>query len=209
MRNIATLLATALLLAACNQQDPKSVAQRYWQALVDGDSEAAAKMATQASQPLFEQHVQALNAPDPLKQVAIDESRTIVVTVLNPDAGHPQADHPFNTVMVLEDGQWKVDLTQTRLPPPPTDVERRLKELSDTLSSSTEKNLESVEELVNEGMKLLDESLEQGSRDLGKTFREAMEKMQKQMRESIETMKKRREEMQQSPAGKDSGEGAI
>lgn len=209
------ILSTALLLSACmhEAEDPKMVAQQYWQAMVDKDYETAQQLISNDSQDDFDTHMETVNQPEALSQVALDDHRTVVITTLNPDADEAHKDRPFETVMVLEDGHWKIDLEQTRLPPPTTDLEKQLNEMANGLSDSVDEGLDTMEDVIDESMKLLDETLNQGSREMSESFESAMRKMQEAMRDSIESMKRRREQMEHEPRSAPEpnaeGEGVI
>jgi hypothetical protein len=137
-------------------------------------------------------------------EVNLGTEQTTVITIVYPEGGAPDDFETFDTVMTIEDGQWKVDAERTIIPrPAPSD--RELEELKDQLSDSMEENLESVEEAMNEGLKLLDEALREGSKDMGESMLKGMEEMNRALRESIEDMQKRREQEQE----KSEGEGLI
>lgn len=216
MRTLLVLSAT-LLLAACNleAEEPKTVAQRYWQAMVDKDYETARSLVSSDSQQGFDIHREAVNSPEALQQVALDDQRVTVVTTINPDPRKAWRDRPFETVMKYEQGAWKIDLQKTRLPVPTSELERKMEDMANDMDGAVEDNLRTMEEVLEEGMKLFDESVEQGSKEMSNSFSRAMKKMQETMRESIEKMKQRREEMQRDdmhPQQSDepvSGEGVI
>ena len=212
MKRTLLALPFILLLGACNEaQGPKDISQRYWQALVDNDLETARALVSSASQESFDAHVEAVNTPEAVRQVALDDEHVYVITTINPDADRPHRDRPFRTVLVLEDGAWKIDLGQTRLPPPPTELEKQLEEFSEDMNESMEENIQTMEEMLDEGAKLLDEALEQGSQEMSNSFGQAMQRMQEAMRDSIEKMKERRRELEQDtqPTNPDTGEGPI
>ena len=211
MKHLA-LLASAVALGACSEiEQPKNIAEQYWQAMIDNDLETARALVSTASQDAFDIHAQAVNSPDALSQVALDDQRIVVVTTINPDVDKPWRDRPFETVMVLEDGEWRIDLNATELSPAPTELERQLEDMTNDMNGTLEKNLDTMEQLLEEGADLLDESIEQGSREMSQTFQDAMRKMQESIRDSIEQMKQRRENRQAPPAepDADTGEGVI
>ena len=54
-----------------------------------------------------------------IAQLDNGEARTIVsttITTINPNTDYRQTE-TFDTVLVLQQGQWKVDLNNTRIPP--------------------------------------------------------------------------------------------
>jgi hypothetical protein len=197
------IVVPLLTLAGCLQaaEDPRDVANQYWQALKNGDTEAARSLVSSNSQQAFDNYLAApADEKTAIGEVNLGTQQTTVITIIYPEGGAPDDFKTFDTVMVLEDGQWKIDVERTIIPrPAPSD--RELEQLKDQLSESMEKNLESVEEAMNEGLKLLDEALREGSKDMGESMLKGMEEMNRALRESIEEMQKRREEGRETPEG--------
>ncbi|MGB5583766.1 MAG: hypothetical protein WBO16_15975 [Gammaproteobacteria bacterium] len=192
-----------LFLSACMHQsaDPRKVAEQYWQSLKNGDTAIARAMVSKASQPAYDAY-QALPADQktPISEINLGAEQAIIATILYPDSSTPDKHSAFDTVLVLEDGKWKIDASQTVLPrPAPSD--RELNELADELSESMQDNIDSMEQAVNEGLKMFDEALREGSRDLGESLLKGMEEMNRALRESIEELQKRREEQPTKPQG--------
>ncbi len=209
-------LPLLLSLSGCLEaQNPKDIAQQYWQAMVNGDTEAARQYVSQDSQQAFEQTLTRIDQGMKIDQVALDELNTSVVTTINPDADKPYLDQPFETVLVLEQGKWKIDMQRTRIPPAPGELEKQLGELSQKLNRSLDQSSREMEQVFGESMRLLDELLTQGTKEMSESLLKGMEKFREAMRESAEAMRQRREQQQQqqqsqtsSPAN-DSGEGVI
>ena len=214
MKLTLTLIPLLLLVSACNPaaQDPKAVAQQYWQAMVDGDTELANSLVSADSQTEQQNYLQSLQqSGNKITQVALDDQHISVVTTINPDAKRPYKDRPFETILVLEQGRWKIDLTETRIPPERSDTEKQLDELSEKLSRSVDDNIGEMEQVVSEGMELLNEILRDGSKDMGDSFLKGMQELKDAMRESVEKMKQRRRQQSEDnkPAHDDTGEGVI
>ena len=202
MMKSITVLFTVLFVAACSQpaQNPKAITQQYWQAIIDGDTETAAALVSNESQPAFDDHLAEINAQHPnISQVALDDQQTHVITTINPDDNKPYQNRPFSTTLVLEDGEWRIDLSRTHTPAPYTNTEQKLNDLANEMSQSMESNIETMEEIMSEGMQLLNGILQQGSQEMGDAFLKGMEDMKGAMRESIENMKRRRQELDQAP----------
>jgi hypothetical protein len=203
------VISLTLFLSACMHQadDPRKVAEQYWQSLKNGDTVIARAMVSKTSQQAYDDY-QALPADQktPISEISLGAEQTIIATVLYPDNSTPEKHSAFDTVLVLEDGKWKIDASQTVTPrPPPSD--RELNELADELSESMQGNINSMEEAMNDGLQMLDEALREGSRDLGESMLKGMEEMNRALRESIEELQKRREQQQTTPEG--DGEGPI
>jgi len=187
--------------------NPRDVASQYWQALKNGDTATARSLVSSGSQQSFDMYIaQPADEKTSIGEINLGAEQTRVITIIYPESETPDDFETFDTVMVMEDGKWKIDAAQTVIPrPAPSD--RELEELADQLSRSMEDNIESIEDAMNEGMNLLNEALREGSRDMGESMLKGMEEMNRALRESIEDMQRRREE---KPPQKDGeGEGLI
>jgi hypothetical protein len=198
-----------IFISACmhHADSPREVAHQYWQALKNGDTETARKLVSTSSRRDFDSYLaKPEDEKTPIGEINLGTEQTTVVTLIYPEGNTPDDYSAFDTTLVLEDGEWKIDAAQTVIPrPPPSD--RELEELADQLSESMEENIDSIEDAMNEGMKLLDEALREGSRDMGESMLKGMEEMNRALQESIEEMQKRREEQETKP--KKDGEGLI
>ena len=202
-------LVPLLTLTACLNQasDPRKVAEQYWQAMKNGDTEIARTLVSESSQQDYDSYL-ALPVDERLAigEINLGIEQTTIATTLYPDITASEDYSTFDTVLVLENGKWKIDASQTVMPRPvPSD--RELDELADELSESMQDNIDSMEDAMNEGLKMLDKALREGSKDLGESMLKGMEEMNRALRESIEDMQKRREQQQSDPEGE--GEGLI
>ena len=187
-------------------ENPRDVASRYWQALKSGDSEAARRLVSRDSQQAFDEYMAASDdQKTAIGEINLGAEQTTVITIIYPEGNGPDDFDTFDTVMVMEDGHWKIDLARTNIPrPPPTDKE--LDELADQLSESMQDNIDSLEDAMNEGMQMLNEALREGSRDMGESMLKGMEELNRALRESIEDMQQRRQEQKKKEG---EGEGLI
>ena len=204
---IFLIAASLFLVTGCLQaEDPKNVAQQYWQAIQAGDTATARTLVTADTQAAFDEYVK---LPDenkiPLNAVALTDSRTVVTTIVNSGNTSKQ----FDTVLVMRNGQWLVDASETRIPAPPTDVEKQLNEMAEKFSSSAEKNLEHLEQSLGEGMQLLDELMREGSKEMGESFNKGMKEFNESLNEAIEKLKQKRQQKQTPAAPQGDGEGMI
>ena len=209
------LLLLSLTLTAClsEAEDPKTIADKYWQNLQSGNLKEAEKFVTHKNQQAVLQHSNHITANS---QIQNREATSIVNTTIittNPTTNqiHKQT---FDTVLVLVDGKWKVDAAQTNIPPPPTAQEEELKQLAADLNESMQENLEGLDEAIEHGMHQFNEALSEGSKEMGDSLLQMMNKLNHSMKESIEKMKQRRQQQlqPQKPQSKpdpERGEGMI
>lgn len=189
---------SALALSACNQpaEDPGAIADKYWLHMQTGNITEAEKLVSTNSRHALP--AQAERMPS-IAQLDNGEARTIVsttITTINPDTEYRRTE-TFDTVLVLQQGQWKVDLNNTRIPPSPTAREEELQQLADELSESMNQNMESMDDAMTQGMEMLNEALEEGSKEMGDSLLHLMNELNESMQEAVEKMKERREQQMQ------------
>ena len=211
-------LALAILfsITACNQpaEDPKAVAERYWSYLQNGNIKEAQKLVSSSSDQSLASHI---NRVTPQTQINTGESITTVsttITTTNPATNFTHSE-TFNTTMVFEQGQWKIDLPQSSIPPAPTAREEQMQQMADELSDTVQENIESIDEALDQGLLLFNETMEEGSKEMSGSLLKLLNELNRSMKDSIETMKQRRhdqqkKEQQQTPKPDPSkGEGMI
>jgi hypothetical protein len=199
MINKLLTLATVSLLSfsviACKQpaEDPKAVSDKYWQLLQAGNTAEAEKLVSTSSKRNFASHTNRIEQVDTLES---GEAKTTVrtsITRISPDKQYRQT-QTFDTVLVLEQGQWKVDVDQSPMPLSATEKEQELQKLSKELSESMKENIESIDEAVSHGMQMLNEAMQEGSQEMGESLLNMMNELNSTMQESIDKMKQRREQ---------------
>ncbi len=205
----ALLITGTLFLSACNQpaDDPEVIAKQYWRFIQAGDYAAAEQLVSTDSRSAFQAEIKNMR---PVQQVELGDSKTDISTVLNPSTENPALNQPFSTVLVLEKGKWRIDATQTLIPPEPTLAEKQRLQLAEDFSRSMQQNIDSIDDAMQNGLELLNEALRDGSREMGDSLLRGMQELNESMQRSIENMKKRKQEQSDSPPDSaDTGEGMI
>ena len=220
MKIFTLILLLSISLVACTQteNDPAIVANKYWQHLQAGNFTEAEKLVSSDSRHTLSAHSERMAS---ISKLDNGEAKTIVsttITTINPDSNvsHTQT---FDTVLVLQNGQWKVDASQSLLPPPLITKEEELNKLTEELSDSMQENIESIDEAMTQGMEMLNEALHEGSKEMSESMLQMMNELNSTMQESIDKMKQRRqqqlqeqqqqEQPQQTQPDPSQGEGMI
>lgn len=195
------LLLISFILPACSQptEDPKSVAEKYWNLLQHGKITEAEEMLSSDSRQITS-HSKRINSNTILSN---GKARTIISTTITTTNPHTHYSHieTFDTVLVLQQGEWKIDITQSQIPDAPSAREEEIQQMAEELSKSMQENINSIDEAMSEGMQLLDEALQEGSKEMGDSLLQLMNELNNSMEKSIDRMKRRRE--QQSPQQQD------
>lgn len=200
-----TVLLAVIGLSACQPapETPSQVTKNYWQALKNNDLVAASKLVSKDSQSDLGHYFKLPNEEKiPLDEIYLGAERATVTTIIRPESTATEtappgsrADLPeitFETVLILEDGQWKVDASRTQAP-----VLQKPAEPSPDAPSS-DLDTAPLNEALQESAEMLNQFMREGSREMSETFLEGMNKMNEALREAIDKMKQRRE--QQEPA---------
>ncbi len=94
---------------------PDVIAERFWDASMDGDFERAAEYVTASSVSLLERNAD--NAPEveevALGDVKVDGDDATIRTTMTAMFNEKPIEVEFDTVLEKEDGRWKVDLRAT------------------------------------------------------------------------------------------------
>jgi hypothetical protein len=210
MKNLLITLFITFSLTACMEKSdsPKQVAQKYWDALKAGDHATARKLVSKDSQQNFETYLaQPSEQKTAIDKITLGTEVATVTTVISPKDTTPDNSHTLETVLILENGQWKIDASQTQLPAPAITSEEELEKLAKQLSESMQENIDSMDDALTEGMEMLDEALREGSHEMGESLLKGMNEMNEALRESIDRMKERR--LEDQSIDEDTGEGMI
>lgn len=195
------LLLLSFILPACSQpaEDPKSVAEKYWNLLQHGKITEAEKMLSSNSRQIAP-HSKRINSNTILSN---GEATTVISTTITTTNPHTHYSHieTFDTILILQQGKWKIDITQSQIPVAPSAREEEIQQMAEELSESMQKNIDSIDEAMSEGMQLLDEALREGSKEMGDSLLQLMNELNNSMEKSIDRMKRRRE--QQTPQQQD------
>ena len=111
---LAGLFGSLILLSGCQTvSTPEQVTQAFWEAMTEGDIEAARKWASEETQNLVAKQQNLEDAEVGTGAIVIDGPKARVATVLSlkkPENGRVLS---FDTVLAKENNQWKVDYRQT------------------------------------------------------------------------------------------------
>ena len=207
------LIFAGLLLTACTQpaEDPKSIADKYWQHLQSGNTTEAEKLISINSRLAFTKHNNRIAS---ITQLNNSQATTIVsttITTINPKTNFSHTE-TFNTILVLQQGKWRVDVNKSQIPPALSAPEEELQKLTEDLSESMQKNVASIDKAMNQGMQLLNDALRDGSKEMSDSLLHMMKELNSRMHESIDKIKERRQQQSQPPQNQldpDKGEGII
>lgn len=159
---VAGLIYILLLLYGCQSATPEEVTTKFWRALASGQIENAKNQTTQDSQRFVNLQEQEIDKNSAIKtgEAVVNDLNASVETTIN------RNDKPvsFNTVLLKENGNWKVDYqqTHTNIAMAPLDgIAKSLQKLGDTVTDQLEEQVplieKEMESLGNELKEQIDE----------------------------------------------------
>ena len=118
MRNVkigGVWLVFMLVLTSCSLgNDPQSVARKFWDAMANRDVETARSYATRASrESLSIDQDEAADLQITLGEMTKTEGEVRISTIMKQTSDDKEQGIPLQTILVQEDGAWKVDAERT------------------------------------------------------------------------------------------------
>lgn len=111
---LAVLLSLLFLLSGCQAVlTPEQVTTEFWEAMVEGNLDSARKYATQETQQLVTKQQNMEDATLKTGVVLIDGSNATVSTIITLKKPESNKVLSFETVLLKENDQWKVDYHRT------------------------------------------------------------------------------------------------
>lgn len=176
------LLSLLLLLSACERNTPEAVSERYWNAVIAGDQETIEQTIAESSSPGLSKAVQ----PNPESTVTFgetirgggnmreDENATVETQLHWVEDGETTV-LELDTVLVYEDGAWKVDPEKTRQ----EFFDGVYRSALTGLEAALEESARSFREMGNSMSESMARELSTLSRELQQRSEEANEEIQK------------------------------
>jgi hypothetical protein len=114
LAGLAGLLSLLFLLSGCQAVlTPEQVTTEFWEAMVEGNLDSARKYATQETQQLVTKQQNMEDATLKTGVVLIDGSNATVSTIITLKKPESNKVLSFDTVLLKENDQWKVDYHRT------------------------------------------------------------------------------------------------
>ena len=114
LAGLAGLLSLLLLLSGCQSVlTPEQVTTEFWEAMVEGNLDSARKYATQETQLLVTKQQNMEDATLKTGVILIDGSNATVSTIITLKKPESNKVLSFDTVLLKENDQWKVDYHRT------------------------------------------------------------------------------------------------
>ena len=151
-----------LVAAGCSKDSPMDVAEGFWIAMADRDLETARSFVTKETANSMTLNNNAGNGDFTVKfgDVTEEVSYTAVETIMLPSDGEVEMEISLRTIVVEEEGKWKVDANRTMM----------------SMFGGA----------MGEMMQQLGEVMKDGMEDFGKGMQDGMEQLQRDMERAME-----------------------
>ena len=151
-----------LVSAGCSKDSPMDVAEGFWIAMADRDIEKARSFVTKETANSMTLNNNAGNGDFTVKfgDVTEEVSYTAVETIMLPSDGEVEMEISLRTIVVEEEGKWKVDANRTMM----------------SMFGGA----------MGEMMQQLGEVMKDGMEDFGKGMQDGMEQLQRDMERAME-----------------------
>lgn len=168
----AGLFGLLFMLGGCQTAlSPEQVSTAFWEAMAQGDLEAAKKHATQESQSLVTKQQNLEGASLKTGEVIVDGPHAKVATIITLTKPENSKVLTFDTVLLKENGLWKVDYQQTLdnlLILPFGEIFKSLRGIGDTINKQLELQIPFFEKQLKSFGEELNRQLEEFRRQLEK-----------------------------------------
>lgn len=177
-RYLLVLLAL-FLIQACTPKKPNTpltVAQTFWSATLDGDTETAKQLLTPQSRPHFKIILHDQKDFVELGEQSITTASAEILTQITRHKNNQQNTTALRTILVNQKGQWLVDFDKTRDSMLGSELQSVIDQLSDTMRETIDKGVKVMGESVKDELQKMERVLQDTLQDLN----QEMERQQQQ-----------------------------
>ncbi len=146
------------LLTACGGNDPVAVADKFWDAMEDRDADEARKYMTRASASNLQIKDSDEKYDIELGKVTENDDDTVSIATTLKKEGGKEAAIQLNTIVVKEEGQWKVDYNQTMLSMFGGAMQQMMQGLGKAMQQGAEGMNKAMQERMDEAAKAVQEA---------------------------------------------------
>ena len=167
------------LIQACTPQKPntpQTVAQAFWTATLNGDTETAKQLLTPQSQADFKVILHSQKDFVELGEQSITTKKAVILTQITRHKNNQQTKTALRTILINQNGQWLVDFKKTRDSMLGSELQSVIDQLSNTMRETIDKGVKVMGESIKDELQEIENSLQETLEDLN----QEMEKQQQQ-----------------------------
>jgi hypothetical protein len=162
-------------LPGCTEKKPNTplaVAQAFWTATLEGDTETAKQFLTPQSLPNFKFILQDPKDFIELGEQSISVTQAQILTQLTRHRGNQAEKTALRTILVNQNGQWLVDFNKTRESMLGSELQSVIEQLSNTMRETIDKGVKVLGESVKDELQQMERSLQEGLEEMNKELEE-------------------------------------
>ncbi|WIO73120.1 DUF4878 domain-containing protein [Porticoccaceae bacterium LTM1] len=168
VRSFLLLFLAVVSLTACSANPtPESVTKQFWQAMAEGDTNRAKELATEDSQRGVSKHEQTEMTDLLFGDAVIEGDSARVPTAYQRSTAKRDLVMKFDTVLVREDEQWKVEYDAS--------MRSMLANSFNNLGTALQGNIEEMGEAVGE---VVGEAMTEAAQEFNRALQDFAEEMQ-------------------------------
>ena len=173
---------TLFFIQACTPQKPNTpltVAQAFWTATLDGDTETVKQLLTPQSRPHFKVILHSKKDFVELGEQSITPTKAEILTQITRHKNNKQTKSALRTILINQNGQWLVDFDQTRDSMLGSELQSVIDQLSNTMRETIDKGVRVMGESVKDELQKFENALQGTLKDLNQEI-ERQQQRQKQ-----------------------------
>lgn len=168
---IFLIFFTAVFFQGCTEQKPNTpltVAQSFWTATLEGDTETAKQFLTPESLPNFKFILKNPKDFIELGEQSISVASAQILTQLTRHKDNQVEITSLRTILINQNGQWLVDFDKTRESMLGSELQSVIEQLSNTMRETIDKGVKVMGESVKDELQQMERSLQEGLEEMNK-----------------------------------------
>ena len=162
---ILLIFCITIFFPGCTEQKPNTpltVAQVFWTATLEGDTETAKQFLTLDSRPNYKFILH--NPKDFVEfgEQSITTTQAQILTQLTRHKANQQEKTSLRTILINQHGQWLVDFDKTRNSMLGSELQSVIEQLSNTMRETIDKGVKLMGESVKDELQQMERSLQEG-----------------------------------------------
>jgi len=168
---IFLIFFTIVFFQGCVEQKPNTpltVAQSFWTAALEGDTETAKQFLTPESLPNFKFILKNPKDFIELGEQSISATQAQILTQLTRHKNNQTEVTSLRTILINQNGQWLVDFDKTRDSMLGSELQSVIEQLSKTMRETIDKGVKVMGESVKDELQQMERSLQEGLEEMNK-----------------------------------------
>lgn len=166
---ILLIFCVIIFFQGCTEKKPNTpltVAQAFWTATLEGDTETARQFLTPQSSAGFKFILQDPKDFIELGEQSISTTQAQILTQLTRHRANHQEKTALRTILNNQNGQWLVDFDKTRESMLGSELQSVIEQLSNTMRETIDKGVQVMGESVKDELQQMERALQEGLKEM-------------------------------------------